>query len=296
MSEESCTQCPNKWLLIARRLRTACVVTLSVVASLVFALFSGLRAVEKMVTFHPEPAREGSWSVPRNAQEVWFNSNDGIRLNGWYLPSSAERASATIIYFHGNAGNISNVGWIGEVLAENGFNVLLFDYRGYGKSEGAIVGEEDLYADSDAAYNYAARRGEQPSKLFLYGQSLGTAAAIELASRRATAGLIVESGFSSAGEMAGSMLPWLPRWLYPVARNRFESRRRIASVHCPVLLVHGDPDETIPLDQGRALYAAANEPKQLVLVPGGGHNVAGFAGRPYLVSLSHFMKSALEAR
>jgi fermentation-respiration switch protein FrsA (DUF1100 family) len=246
-----------------------------------------------MVTFQPSKATS-SWTIASGVEEVWFTTRDGVRLNGWYRRSPADCNAGTVIYFHGNAGNIANVDWIAEALVEDGFNVLLFDYRGYGRSSGKLENEQELYKDADAAYDFAYRRGAQASSLFLYGQSLGTTAAADLAWRRPCAGLVLESGFSSASHMASSMLPWLPRWLHFVGRNRFESGEKLARVHCPVLVVHGDGDKTIPIDEGHNLFDGANEPKRFVVVAGADHNVAGFAGRHYIDEVADFMISALD--
>lgn len=257
--------------------------------------FYGLRRFEYAVTFRPEPYSSNQpWRVPAGGEDVWFVSRDNVRLHGWFVNAQTKPAFATIIFFHGNGGNLGHVGWLGEALARRGFDVLLFDYRGYGRSEGEIRDETDLYADAGAAYDYALKaRGAQPERIILYGQSLGTTAVADLASRRKCGALILESGLSSADDMAATMLPWLPRWLRRVGKNRFESARKLASVHCPVLIVHGDPDRTIPTDNARRLYAAANEPKRLLLVPGADHNVFGSGGDDYLDELAAFIRGAL---
>jgi pimeloyl-ACP methyl ester carboxylesterase len=163
-------------------------------------------------------------------------------LNGWFFESQKKPATATIIFCHGNGGNISSVGWMGQRFAKHGFNVLLFDYRGYGASEGVVADE---------------------------------------------------SGLSSASSVANTALPWLPAWLHFLGRNRFESARKLANVKSPILIAHGDPDQTIPTDEGRRLFAAANEPKKLLIVPGAGHVVFGSAGEPYLSQVEQFMREAI---
>jgi uncharacterized protein len=258
-------------------------------------LFMALRWFEHAVTFHPvrfDPGNE--WKQPTGAQDVWLTSSDGVRLHAWLIESSERPALATVIFFHGNGGNISNVGWVGESLASRGFDVLLLDYRGYGRSEGSVGAEEGLYADADAAYEYVMKvRAVSASSVVLYGQSLGTAVAVDLASRREAGALILESGFSSASDLASNVLPILPRRLHFLARNRFESARKLRSVNCPVLVTHGDPDLTIPTQHGRLLFAAANEPKKLLIFPGAGHNVFGVAGDGYLDHVADFLQKAI---
>lgn len=258
--------------------------------------FFSLRWFEHAVTFHPlrYDDRTG-WQQPDGAQDVWLKTTDGVRLHGWLFESKERPALATIIYFHGNGGNIGNVGWVGESLSSRGFDVLLMDYRGYGRSEGDVDGETDLYADADAGYEYITKtRGVRSASVVLYGQSLGTAVAVDLASRRQSAALILESGFSSASDLASTVLPILPRRLHFLARNRFESSRKLSSIRCPVLISHGDPDLTIPTEHGRLLFAAANEPKKLLIFPGAGHNVFGSLGDRYLEQVADFLRTAMK--
>ncbi|MGH9901517.1 MAG: alpha/beta hydrolase [Pyrinomonadaceae bacterium] len=257
-----------------------------------------LRRFEHAVTFHPARYAGGdAWAPPAGAEDVWFAGAGGERLHGWLVRASGARpSSATVIYFHGNGGNLTNVGWVGTRLAARGFDVLLFDYRGYGRSEGDVTDERGIYEDADAAYDYAVRvRGVRPERLALYGQSLGTTAVADLASRRPCGAVVLESGLSSASDMASVVLPWLPRPLHALARNRFDSARKLADARCPVLVAHGELDATIPAAQGRALYAAAPAPKELIVVPGAGHNdVVAVGGDAYLDSVAAFVRRAVE--
>jgi len=259
--------------------------------------FFMLRRFEASVTFHPErePAG-GSWKVPAGGEDVWFTTADGVRLHGWFLRAGQRPAAATVIFFHGNGGNISYADWVGVNLSRRGFDVLLFDYRGYGRSEGALTDERGIYADADAAYDFVVReRGAPPERLALYGQSLGTAAAVDVASRRPCGALVLESGLSSAGEMAGVIIPWLPRFVRGLTRNKFDSVGKLPRVGCPVLVAHGDRDEVIPVAQGRALYEAAPEPKRLVVIPGAGHNdLSIVGGAQYLDALAGFVKESVQ--
>lgn len=262
------------------------------------AFVYGLRWLESAMTFHPVRLTAGQRvSPPDGAEEVWFTAKDGTRLHGWYFAGQQNAGAATIIYFHGNGGNLTNVGWLGQSLVKRGFSVLLFDYRGYGLSSGSTLDEEDLYLDGEAAWEFVVNvKKAAPETVVLYGQSLGTAIAAETASRCKAGALILESGFSSASSLAETALPWLPRLLHGLGRNRFESARKLGSVRIPVLVSHGDPDDVIPTDEGRALFAAANEPKQLLIVPGAGHNVFGSAGTAYLDQVEQFIRRATERR
>ena len=255
----------------------------------------GLRWLESMMTFHPVRVASGErLGTPQGAEDVWFNSADGPRLHGWFFQTDTRPATATVIYFHGNGGNISTVDWVGQQLAKQGFNVLLFDYRGYGASEGDVGAESDLYADGDAALAFLVNsKDTRAERIVLYGQSLGTTVAVDVAARHNVGAVVLESGLSSASSVAETALPWLPRWLHFLGRNRFDSARKLARVKAPVLITHGDPDPVLPTNEARQLFAAANEPKKLLIFTGAGHNVFGSQGEPYLDQVAQFIRESL---
>lgn len=258
------------------------------------AFVYGLRSLEWHMTFHPVRMDHTVRRPPAGASDVWFTTADGVRLHGWFFENQANPQSATIIFFHGNTGNIADVGWLGERFYERGFNVLLFDYRGYGASDGDAENETGLYADGDAAVGFVVNEKGVPfDRIVLYGQSLGTTVVADVASRRQVGAVIIESGLSSASSIAGHALPWLPQQLHFVARNRFESAQKLARVNAPVLISHGDPDPVLPTNEARLLFAAANEPKRLLIVPGTGHNVLGSGGDPYLIEILNFIHEAM---
>jgi hypothetical protein len=281
--------------LVALRYAVLSVLILTFIG-LSFGFFM-LRRFEKSVTFHPERAPWGGvWRVPEGGEDVWFKVASGERLHGWFVRARSQPAAATVIYFHGNGGNLSYLDWVGESLSARGFDVLLFDYRGYGQSEGEVSDERVLYEDADAAYNYVVKeRGVPPERLVLYGQSLGTAAVADLAARERCGAIILESGLSSASDMAATILPWIPRWLHRFSRNKLDSVGKLPKVRCPVLVVHGEDDEIIPLAQGRALYRAAPEPKRLLIVPRAGHNnLPSVGGENYQDTLDAFIRTSLK--
>ncbi len=269
-------------------------VTVALVFGCVMFMF-GLRWLESAMTFHPDRMTEKEKSlVPEDAESVWFNSADGTRLNGWFFESQAGPEIATVVFFHGNGGNIGNVGWVGQRFAKRGFDVLVFDYRGYGASDGVAANESDLYADGDAAVAFVRNeKGARPERIVLYGASLGTAIAADVASRGAFGAVVLESGFSSASSVASSALPWLPRFLHFLGKNRFESAQKLSSVKSPILITHGDPDHTIPTNEAKLLFASANEPKKLLIFPGAGHNVFGTLGEQYLAQVEQFIRESL---
>ncbi len=200
-------------------------------------------------------------------EEVWLRAEDNVRLNAWYLPSPS--ASKVLLVFHGNATNLGTDLPRLQFFARLGVSLFEVDYRGYGKSEGS-PDEAGLYRDANAAYQYlVATRSYKPRDILLHGQSLGGAVAIDLASRRECGGLIVESSFTSAREMARRMF-LLPLLEY-IPKSRFDSLRKIGQVRCPVLIVHGTQDQLIPFSMGQELYQAAREPKSFLSVEGAGH-------------------------
>jgi uncharacterized protein len=269
-------------------------VTVALVFGCVVFVF-GLRWLESAMTFHPDRMTQKEKTlIPEGAESVWFNSADGTRLHGWFFESQSGPEIATVIFFHGNGGNIGNLGWLGQRFAKQGFDILLFDYRGYGGSDGVAANESDLYADGDAAVAFVRNeKGARPERLVLYGQSLGTAIVADVASRGVFGAVVLESGFSSASSVAASALPWLPRFLHFLGKNRFESALKLASVKAPILITHGDPDHTIPTNESQMLFASANEPKKLLIFPGADHNVFGTLGEQYLAQVEQFIRESL---
>lgn len=263
---------------------------------LVALIVYGLRQVEFMVTYHPRPYDAGpEWKLPPNAEDVWISNAAGERLHGWLIHAETRPPLLTVLYCHGNGGIVPDLAAFGAKYAKRGFDTLVFDYRGYGRSEGALTDEWGLYADAEAAYDFLVKeRSVKPEQLVVHGQSLGTTVAIDLTARRPAAALIVESGLSSASDMGRVVFPWLPVWLHFLGKNRFESARKIANVKCPVLITHGTADPVIPATQARTLYAAAHEPKQLLIVPGGDHNLFGRAGAEYDKQVTNFVLRAVK--
>ena len=258
----------------------------------------GLRTLESMMTFHPVRLSATEMkSIPAGAETVWFNSGDGTRLNGLFFESQTKPETGTIIFFHGKSGNLTDVTWVAQRFARHGFNVLLFDYRGYGASDGVAGDEAGLYSDGDAAVAFIVNEKKvRPEKIVLYGHSLGTAVVADVASRGHFGALVLESGFSSASSVAMSALPWLPRALHFLGKNRFESARKLATVKSPILIAHGDPDRSIPTGEAQVLFASANEPKRLLIIPGVGHLPFANGGEKYLTQVEQFIREVLTAR
>jgi uncharacterized protein len=198
-------------------------------------------------------------------------------LQAWWVPATHSNAP-TFLYLHGNDRNIANHLEHTQRLHSLGFNVLLSDYRGFGKSSGGRPNEAKVYEDAEAAWQYLLKvRGVNPRQAFIYGHSLGGAIAIDLAVHHPeAAGLITESTFTSMAEMGKLSYPLLPvDWLL---NQRFESLKKISGLKIPVLLIHGTWDKRVPVEMTQQLYAAAPQPKTLTLIEGGEHNNSGEVG------------------
>ena len=220
-------------------------------------------------------------------QELAIITEDGVKLHGWLVPFSGSRR--TLLIFHGNAGNIGHrLEWI-QMLHALGANVFIIDYRGYGKSEGRPF-EEGLYRDARAAYQWwANERAGGGEKLILLGESLGGVVAVDLAARFQPAGLILQSTFTSAWDMAKTVLPF--GLLQPLAGIHFDAAAKIGGISCPKLFIHGNRDDIVPLRLGRRLYEMAREPKQFYEVSGAGHNDLIWVAEPeYSIGIRKFLE------
>ncbi len=210
-------------------------------------------------------------------EDITLTASDGVRVHGWFVPGESQRV---LLYFHGNAGNISHRLYSIREWNELGLSVFIIDYRGYGQSEGK-PSEKGLYRDGKAAWQYlTGERGLAPEDIILFGRSLGGSVAAWLAAREQPAALIVESSFTSVPDIGQEAYPWLPvRWL---TRFKHATRDGVSEVTSPVLVVHSRDDEIIPFHHGEAIYKAANEPKTFLEIRGGhndGHAVSAAAYR-----------------
>lgn len=250
--------------------------------------FFGRRLIisfERGHLYHPSAELEGDPSeVGLDYQDINLRHPDGPRLHGWYIP--AEAAVGTVLFCHGNAGNISHRLESIRALHELGLNVCIFDYRGYGKSSGR-PDEEGTYRDARLFYDYLLETGRRENEIILFGRSLGGAVAIELAKRVSPRALICEAAFTSTVEMAGLLFPALPAKLFVV--DRYESIRKVADLTLPKLFVASREDELVPLAMGRRLYRAAGEPKEFFQVRGGHADGLVVDGARYRRRLRNFL-------
>ena len=225
------------------------------------------------------------------ARTVRFPGQAGS-LVAWVIPPPAPVDSARwVLILHGNAGNLATPGRPehDRQLHDLGLGVLAPDYRGYGESEGK-PSEAGLYADARSAYDFLRDSLRiPPNRIVIYGHSLGSAVATQLATSVVAAGLILEGSFTSVADLGQEIYPWVPvRWL---SRNRFDSRGRIGKLRMPLLMIHGRDDMTVPVTQGRRLFAAAPEPKTFIEVPGGHDDAFETGAEAYEACIRSFLGS-----
>ncbi|MDP3182573.1 MAG: alpha/beta hydrolase [Desulfobaccales bacterium] len=241
---------------------------------------------EKGIVFFPDPVLIGTPAdYSLEYEEVFFTAADGVRLHGWWMPRPG---APVFLWFHGNAGNISHrLDNIRLLWDKVGVQVFIFDYREYGRSEGRI-NREGTYKDAAAAYRYVSEtRGIPGEDIVLFGRSLGTALATDLAVKMPCRGLILESAFTNSSDMARLYAPFMFDWRPKVP---YDNLGKIDRIKVPVLIIHGEHDEIIPVDMSRRLYAAALQPKGLYIIPGAHHNDTYFVGGgPYFERLKTFI-------
>lgn len=259
---------------------------LAVYASFVLILYLS----QSRLLYYPDLPSRALAATPGQVgldyRSLQIPTTDGVTLHGWFLPVTSPRA--TLLFFHGNAGNISHRLESLQLFHELGLSVLIFDYRGFGQSGGS-PSEPGSYQDAEAVWRYLTEQiGVPPAEILLFGRSLGAAVAAYLASRHRPGGLILESAFTSVPDLASELYPLLPaRWL---SRFRYDSRAYLSSVTSPVLVIHSRDDEIIPYHHGQALYAAANEPKQFVEIRGDHNGGFMISSARYRQGLNRFIE------
>jgi fermentation-respiration switch protein FrsA (DUF1100 family) len=272
------------------------------VAAVVLFLLGGrlmLESLERQLIYFPTRVREDA-PTPHvqgasAVEEVWLETPDGVRVHGIY--AGAEYAFADLLFFHGNAGDLydrlDNV----SVLVRMGMNVLIMDYRGYGKS-GGKPSEQVLYEDGLLAYRYLKEeRGVDPARLVIFGRSLGGAVAIELGTQQPAAALIAESSFTSAQDLAKLHYSFLPGMLLGSMTHKFDSISKVPQLRSPILFIHGDSDTIVPVRMGRSLYDAAAEPKEWYEIRGADHNdMLMIGGADYFRRLIDFVKRYVDTQ
>ena len=229
-----------------------------------------LMIIEENLIFFPAAHPAGNWKPPALAfEDAWFEAADGTKLHGWYLPHESPRAH--VLFAPGNAGNLTyRTDRLRHLHGTLQTAVLIFDYRGYGKSQGK-PDEPGILSDARAARHWLAERAKIDEKaIVLIGESLGGGVMVDLASRDGARGLVLENTFTSLPDVAAYHYPAFPVKL--LMKNRLASIEKIKNYHGPLLVCHGAADQTVPYELGRRLFDAANDPKEFVKMAGHDHN------------------------
>jgi len=255
-----------------------------------FTLFSAffigyVRHLERHNIFYPtKEIAQTPRDIPLAFEDIFLKTKDGVAINGWLVPHSPNKS--VLIFLHGNGGNISTRLEKIQMFHAMGVNVFIIDYRGYGKSEGQ-PSEKGVYLDAQAAYDFLKSRKEfTDQKLIVYGESLGGAVAVDLAVNRLVDGIIVDSSFTSAQDMARVIYPFIPSFLINV---KLESLSKIQNLRMPKLFIHSPEDDIVPFHLGRKLFDAAEEPKVFLEIQGT-HNQGFRSSREkYLQGIENFL-------
>jgi fermentation-respiration switch protein FrsA (DUF1100 family) len=233
----------------------------------------------------PTPTENGLTDV----EPVTYETADGLRLTGWFVAAPGSSPRVTVVVFNGNAGNRGHRGPLAAALHRHGLQVLLVDYRGYGGNPGTPT-ESGLAADSRAARAYVAGRPDvDRSRIVYFGESLGTAVAVDLAVEHPPAALVLRSPFTSMADVGRHHYPFLPVRL--LLRDRFAAIDQIQRIRAPVLVIAGERDQIVPVDHSRRLYDAAAAPKTLLVIPDADHNDdALLAGDEMILAIVRFLQ------
>lgn len=249
---------------------------------------------QSQLIFYPETGRE-MVAVPSQVglpyEDIQLATSDGLSLHGWFIPASQPRG--TVLFLHGNAGNISHRLDSLQMFHRLGYNTLIFSYRGYANNEGS-PSELGTYRDAEAAWRYLTEQRRIPScRIVLFGESLGGAVAAQLAARQQPAALVIASSFTSLPDLAQNFYPYLPvQWL---ASIRYNTRENLRAVTAPVLIAHSPQDEIIPFEHGQALYAMANPPKRFLELDGGHNDGFIFMREAWVRALEVFLSVHINA-
>ncbi len=253
---------------------------------ILLALNIWMYLVQPSMIFYPYKALQANpddWGM--KFENITFSTDDNIQLHGWYIPR--EGATKTLLFFHGNAGNISHRGDSIYIFHKLGLNVFIFDYRGYGESQGK-PNEQGLYLDARAAWGYLLQKKKlRTEDIILFGRSLGGSVATHLASEVSPSALILESCFSSARDTANILMPILSRLV--IMRFRFDNIEHIRGIRLPLMILHSPQDDIIPYRLGKKLFEQANEPKTFYKMSGD-HNTGFLQSQPgYGRALKNFL-------
>jgi len=244
------------------------------------------------VVYFPEKTMVGTpHDIQLSYDAVYFKTEDQVELFGWHVPAPNSRG--TILFCHGNAGNISNRLDYLEIFHRLGLSTFLFDYRGFGLSAGAPT-EEGTYLDAEAAWGFLVdRKGLQPNRIVVYGESLGGPVAANLAVKHRPGALILASTFTSIPDLGTELYPLFPVRL--LSRFRYDTVEYVHRVLCPALVIHSPDDEIVPFRQGREIYNAIDTPKDLLIIKGDHNSGFMISGDVYVQGIERFLSKVLPA-
>lgn len=225
--------------------------------------------MQKQLIFIPDRKTDIDALPPtlEDAEIITLQTEDGLTLRSWWMPPAED--APVLLYFHGNAGSLLDRTERYRRLRERGYGLLALSYRGYGGNPGS-PSEQGLYADARAALAYIRTQGMSDSRIILYGESLGTGVAVQLATEMMPGLIVLEAPYTSVAARGQELYPFIPVKL--LIQHRFDSLRKISQVKAPLLLFHGERDTVIPVHMGRTLFEAANEPKKAMFFKDNGHN------------------------
>jgi len=260
--------------LLATKMREKTMASMLIsIAAVLFIAYWGLGTILYLMqpVFLYSPTREVTYTpgeLGLDFESVVFKTSDGLRLTGWFIP--ADNSRLTVLFCHGNGGNMMHRLDSINILCNLGLNCFIFDYRGYGNSEGKPT-EEGTYIDATAAYKWLTeeKKISPPDDIIIFGRSLGGSIAAQLASKVEARALIIESGFTSYVDMGRKFYPYMPVRFF--ASYGYSTIDYVKEVHCPVMLIHSRNDEIVPFEFSLELHEAANEPKELIEISGS-HN------------------------
>lgn len=244
---------------------------------------------DRMLYFPEKEILQTPNNISLKYDEINFKTKDGLDISGWYIP--AENEKGVLLFCHGNAGNISHRLDSIKIFNSLNLSVLIFDYRGYGKSKGK-PSEYGTYLDAEAAWDYLVNvKRKSSTSIILFGRSLGGAVAAEIATRKNPAALIIESCFTSVPDLGKTFYPWLPIKL--LSKFKYSTIDKIGSINCPKLIIHSPDDEIISFRHGEMLYEKAFQPKEFLKIKGG-HNEGFFtSGKTYSDGIKMFLEKYL---
>lgn len=225
-------------------------------------------AMQERMIFHPGKLSDGhKFDLGPEDEEVFLDTRDGQRINALYFAGTSDKI---VLYFHGNAGDMSSWQYISRDFVRLGYHFFLIDYRGYGKSSGGLS-EKGLYEDARAAWDYVTNvKNFRPERIIIYGRSIGTGVAMELASRNEAGLLVLEAPYTDLRSLAKQKAPIVLPAL--TLRYHFDNLSKVGKVRSPILFIHGSDDGLIPPSHSRKLFDAFQGQKKLVIIEGGSHN------------------------